>query len=115
METINVEEILKLRKENKNKPMEKKKPCKTCKKKKEELTKLPEVVKVELFPDINEIKLAYEELTSYGGVKEEKKEFISKVYQTIFNEELEYNCRVCVSTQARKMKHYIKDILKVKI
>lgn len=115
MEQLKVEEILELREKNKNKPVEKKKPCKTCKKKKEEITEKLPVIQVELPPDVSEIKLAYEELTSYSGVKEDKKPFISRIYKEIFNEELEYNCGVCVSTQARKFKYYITEVLKEKI
>ena len=94
---------------------EKGKPCRSCKKKKQELTELPPVVQVEYIPDVQDIKLAFAELTSYGGVKEDKKAFISKVYQAIFNEELEYSCGSCVSTQARKFKNYIKNTLKITV
>lgn len=92
---------------------EKGKPCKSCKKKKKEITEELPLVPVEYIPDANDIKLAYEELTSYGGVREDKKQFISKVYSSIFNEELEYTCGSCVSTQARKFKHYITNVLKL--
>lgn len=99
-----------------NNQPEKKKRCTSCKKKKETIiTELPEIVEMEYIPDVKDIKLAYEELTSYGGVKEEKKEFISKVYKQIFNEELEYNCNVCVSTQAKKFKHYITSKLNIRL
>jgi hypothetical protein len=89
---------------------EKKKRCTTCKKKKEIIMDVKEPVvelEQELPPSLGDIKLAYAELTSYGGVKEDKKPFISSIYNKIFNEELEYDCRVCVSTQVRKFTNYI--------
>jgi hypothetical protein len=99
-----------------NNQPEKKKRCTSCKKKKEVImTELPQVIEMEYIPDAKDIKLAYEELTSYGGVKEDKKEFISKVYNQIFNEDLIYNCNSCVSTQAKKFKHYITSKLNIKL
>lgn len=96
-----------------NNQPEKKKRCTSCKKKKEVIVDVKELVvelSEELPPSLQEIKLAYSELTSYGGVKEEQKPFISSIYKKIFNEELEYNCNVCVSTQARKFTNYIKKM-----
>lgn len=115
MEKITLEEILELRKENKNKPMEKKKKCTTCKKKKKEITEMIPLEDLPYIPDQKDIIEAYYELTSYHGVKEDKKEFISKVYKEIFNEEMVYDCNVCVSTQARKFKHYITQVLKLNV
>lgn len=89
--------------------------CTSCKKKRKEITELPQVETVELYPEANEIKLAYEELTSYHGVKDDKKEFISRIYREIFNEELEYDCQSCVSIQARKFKHHITEVLNIKL
>lgn len=94
---------------------EKKKPCGTCKKKKTVITEEIPLIQMPYIPDINDIQLAYAELTSYGGIKEEKKEFISKVYKEIFNEELIYDCNSCVSTQARKFKYYINNTLKIPV
>lgn len=92
--------------------------CTKCKKPKEIKVSPKDVQKVELdiyVPTVDEIVLAYQELTSYGGVKEEKKEFISKVYDVIFKEQLVYDCNSCVSTQARKFKHYVTNVLKVRV
>lgn len=96
--------------------MQKKKPCKTCKKPKEiDLEPLQmEVILPTVYP-INEIKLAYAELTSYGGVKEDKKDFIQDVYQSIFNEPFDFSCSSCVSKQARKFHRYITNELKIKV
>ena len=72
--------------------------CKTCKKKtiKELETVLEEPIDLDI-PTIDQIKLAFAELTSFGGVKEDKKEFIKKIYTYIFKEELDLECRGCVS------------------
>jgi len=92
--------------------------CTKCKKPKEIKVSPNDIQKVELdiyVPTVDEIVLAYQELTSYGGVKEDKKEFISKVYDVIFKEQLVYDCNSCVSTQARKFKHYVTNVLKVRV
>lgn len=114
MEQVKVEEVINLRQQSKNKPKEKKQPCTTCKKKKKEIKPEP-IIEMPYIPDMDDVKLAYEELTSYGGVKEDKKEFISKVYKEIFNEELVYDCQSCVSTQARKFKYFITNTLKINV
>lgn len=88
--------------------------CNSCKKKKEIVINNPEPLpQVEFAPDANDIKLAYAELTSFRGVQEDKKEFISKIYKSIFQEELDYGCGSCVSTQVRKFSHYITNVLKL--
>lgn len=117
MEAINVDEILKLREEQKGKPMEKKKPCKTCKKKQEEIviTNPEPLPTMDYIPDANDIQLAFAELTSFKGIQEDKKEFISKVYKAIFNEDLVFDCGSCVSTQARKFSNYITNVLKLTV
>ncbi len=93
------------------------KPCGTCKKKQEEIviTNPEPLPTMDYIPDANDIKLAYAELTSFKGIQEDKREFISKVYKAIFNEDLVYSCGSCVSTQARKFKHYITNVLKLTI
>jgi hypothetical protein len=90
--------------------------CSSCKKKKEIVMTNPEPLEpIEFGPDVNDIKLAYAELTSFKGVQEDKKEFISKIYQSIFQEELDYSCGSCVSTQVRKFEHYITNVLNLTI
>jgi hypothetical protein len=89
--------------------------CKTCKKKtiKELETVLEEPIDLDI-PTIDQIKLAFAELTSFGGVKEDKKEFIKKIYTYIFKEELDLECRGCVSQQVRKFTNYLnKNNIKV--
>ena len=89
-------------------PGKKKKSCTSCKKKKVEVTKLEPVIEEDIFiPTQEEIKLAYAELTSILGVKEDKKEFISKVYQFLFNEDFDWGCRSCVNNQARRFRIHL--------
>ena len=89
-------------------PGKKKKGCTSCKKKKEVLTKLEPVVEEDMFiPTQEDIKLAYAELTSLLGVKEDKKDFIQKVYIFLFNEPFDWGCRSCVNNQARRFRIYL--------
>lgn len=82
--------------------------CTSCKKKKP-VTQLPPVVENDLYiPTKDEIKLAYAEFSSILGVKEDKKELVNKVYKFLFNEELNYNCRGCGNSQARRFHNYMK-------
>lgn len=92
----------------------KKEKCKTCKKKVvKELEPPIELEPIDI-PSVEDIKIAYAELTSYGGVKEEKKEFIKDVYRHIFKEELDLTCRGCVSQQVRKFTNFL-DSNKIKV
>jgi hypothetical protein len=88
--------------------------CKTCKKKIiKELESPIELEPIDI-PTLEDIKLAFAELTSYAGVKEDKKEFIKKIYTHIFQEELDLNCRGCTSQQVRKFSNYLdKNNIKV--
>lgn len=90
-----------------------KKGCSSCKKKKEPIT-LPELIEIEeiYIPSKNDIVLAYIEL---GNRVLDKKEFINKVYSSIFNEDFNFGCSSCVSVQARKLKNHITEVLKVHI
>ena len=98
----------KLKKEHQENPPKKKKGCSSCKKKKNEVTSLPPIVEEELFiPTSADIKLAYAELTSLLGVKDDKKEFIGKVYKFLFDEEFDWNCTSCVNKQARRFRIYV--------
>ena len=90
-------------------PGKKKKGCTSCKKKKVEVTKLEPIIQEEdmYIPTSEDIKLAYAELTSLLGVKEDKKDFINKVYKFLFNEEFDWNCRTCVNNQARRFRIHL--------
>ena len=90
-------------------PGKKKKGCTSCKKKKEEITKLEPIVQEEdmYIPTQEDIKLAYAELTSIIGVKEDKKDFIQKVYTFLFNEPFDWGCKTCVNNQARRFRIYL--------
>lgn len=84
--------------------------CDTCKKKKV-VKKLDPIIEEDVWvPSMTDIKLAYAEFNSLTGVKEEKKEFVSKVYKFLFGEDLVYNCRGCGNNQARKFHNYIKTL-----
>lgn len=84
-----------------------KKGCASCKKKKHEV-KLEPVVNEEIYvPTEADIKLAFAELTSLLGVKDDKKEFIGKIYKYIFNEEFDWDCKTCVNNQARRFRIHL--------
>ena len=84
---------------------EKKKPCKTCKKKKP-ITKLPDVMEInEYIPSEADIKLAYLEINNNADLS--KREFVNKVYKFLFNEEFDFACGSCVNIQSRKLNNYI--------
>lgn len=91
----------------------KKKGCTTCKKKKEPIV-LPELIEEEdmFIPTPDEIRLAYIEL---GNRVQNKKEYINKVYNFLFNEDFNFGCKSCVNGQARRLKNYIIDVLKLKV
>ena len=95
-------------------PGKKKRGCTGCKKPKEvvvEKAPLPFELEPEIYiPTIEDIKLAYAELTSHGGVREDKKDFIQKVYQALFGEEFIFNCNGCGKGQARKFTNHLNNI-----
>ena len=108
MENKELDRLEKLKQDYIDNPPKKKKGCTSCKKKKEEVTKLEPLIEEELFiPTQEDIKLAYAELTSLLGVKDDKKEFINKVYQFLFNEDFEWACRSCVNNQARRFRIHL--------
>jgi hypothetical protein len=103
-----LDRLEKLKQNSIENPGKKKKSCGSCKKKKEEITKLEPLIEEELFiPTEQDIKLAYAELTSIIGVKEDKKDFISKVFKFLFDEEFDWNCRSCVNKQARRFRLHL--------
>lgn len=85
--------------------------CTTCKKKKT-VTKLEPVIEETITFNPEQVKLAYDLLS---GIKEEERPFVNDVYKSVFNEDFDWNCKVCVSTQARKLKSYIENELKLKV
>jgi hypothetical protein len=85
--------------------------CQTCKKKKV-VTQLDPVIEETITFNTEQIKQAYDLL---GGIKEEERPFVNQVYKSIFNEDFDWNCKVCVNTQARKFKAYIENELKLKL
>jgi len=96
-----------------------KKGCTSCKKKKEVLTTLPEIDPIYLeaniepyFPTREVIHLAYVEL---GNRVENKRELINGVYKALFNEDFNFDCSSCVNAQARRLRNYIIEVLKIPV
>lgn len=85
--------------------------CQTCKKKKV-VTKLEPVVEETISFTPEQVKLAYALLS---GIKEQERPFVNDVYKSIFNEDFDWGCKVCVNTQARKLKAYIEEQLKLTV
>jgi hypothetical protein len=85
--------------------------CTSCKKKKP-ITKLEPVINETISFTNEQVRQAYDLL---GGIKQEEKPFVNEVYKHIFNENFDWECRVCVNTQARKLKAYIENELKIKL
>lgn len=106
--------------ENKKSNGKTKKGCTSCKKKKEVLTELPPLTEIDpiyleanqepYFPTREVIHLAYVEL---GNRVEDKRELINGVYKALFNEEFNFDCQTCVNAQARRLRNYIIEILKI--
>jgi hypothetical protein len=108
---INMEDLDRLEKLKRNSienPGKRKRGCHNCKKKDVEVKAEPLLITEDMWiPTQEEIKLAYAELTSFGGVKEDKKELIANVYRFIFDEDFDFNCKSCVSKQARRFNYYL--------
>ena len=85
--------------------------CSSCKKK-PPVTKLEPVIEEKMFFTNEQIKLAYDLLS---GIKQEEKPFVNEIYKYVFNEDFDWNCKVCVNSQARKLKNYIEYELKIKL
>lgn len=85
--------------------------CQTCKKKKV-VTKLEPVIEETISFTPEQVKLAYALLS---GIKEQERPFVNDVYKSIFNEDFDWGCKVCVNTQARKLKSYIENELKLTV
>jgi hypothetical protein len=110
MENKELDRLEKLKLNSIENPGKKKRGCTSCKKPKEVVEKLPLPFELEeevFIPTSSDIKLAYAELTSLLGVKEDKKEFISKVFKFLFNEDFDWGCRSCVNRQARRFRIYV--------
>ena len=87
--------------------------CTSCKKKKE-VAQTPEELHSQEITEWNggeptkeQIKQAYDDLTSFGGVKPEKRESINMVYQRLFGEPFNFGCGGCGSYQAKRFHNYI--------
>ena len=111
MENKELDRLEKLKQNSIENPGKKKRGCTSCKKAKDvvvEKAPLPFELEEEVFiPTSSDIKLAYAELTSLLGVKEDKKEFIGKVFKFLFNEDFDWTCSSCVNKQARRFRIYV--------
>lgn len=110
MENNDLDRLEKLKQNSIENPGKKKRGCSSCKKKKEVVEKLPLPFEIEeelFIPTQEDIKVAYAELTSILGVKEDKKEFIQKVYQFLFNEPFDWACSSCVNKQSRRFRIHL--------
>jgi hypothetical protein len=93
------------------KHLEKKEGCESCK---EKVTKVTHIFnKNDIFyPTPEEVYYAFNQLRDrLGG----DKEFVSKVYRALFNEEFNYNCGNCKNMQSARLRQYIVDVLKITI
>lgn len=90
-----------------------KKGCKSCKKKKP-VTELSPLIEdyVPYIPTPDEIRLAYIELGRRDNVKHQ---FINNVYRFLFDEDFDFGCRSCANGQAKKLKVYINETLKLNV
>jgi hypothetical protein len=50
-----------------------------------------------------------------GNRVDNKQEFIGKVYRTLFDEEFNFGCSSCVNAQARRLRNYIIEVLKMEV
>lgn len=85
--------------------------CESCKKKKV-VKKLDPVIEETITFSPEQVKMAYDLLS---GIKEQERPFVNDVYKSIFNEDFDWGCKVCVNTQARKLKAYIESELKINV
>lgn len=110
-----LERLEKLKQEAIENPGKKKKGCKNCKKGKEVIAEPNTIIEEQIYiPTIEEIKKAYADLTSYGGVKEENKESINKVYSFLFGVDFDFGCRGCGNKSVVKFTNYMmKNNIKV--
>jgi hypothetical protein len=111
-----LEKFNKAKQEAIDNPPKKKRGCASCKKKKNEITELPELEPIEeiviVFDDEDIVK-AYHEVVNRDGIREEAKVFINGVYQQLFNEEFRFdNCISCKNNQYHKLRNYIRYHLK---
>lgn len=111
-----LEKFNKAKQEAIDNPPKRKKGCTSCKKKKNEVTELPELEPIEeivIVFDDDDIVKAYHEVVNRDGIREEAKVFINGVYQQLFNEEFRFdNCISCKNNQYHKLRNYIRYHLK---
>jgi hypothetical protein len=88
--------------------------CKSCKKKKTEITEFEPLQLVDTYvPDYPEIQEAFL-LMQERNVTKEMHTKINKVYKALLNEDLPFGCSGCGQKHFRKFKHYIENVLGLK-
>lgn len=94
-----------------NPPKKVKGGCKSCKKKKDQVTEvtLPIPFEPEYIPSLSDLKLAYLEMNNMRGIDNHAKPLINKVFLSLYNEPFDFDCRSCISKQVIKFYHYLKD------
>jgi len=114
-----LEKFNKAKQEAIDNPPKRKKGCTSCKKKKNEVTELPELEPIEeivIVFDQEDILKAYYAITEKDGIREEMKPFISAVFKQLFKEDFNFGrCASCKNNQYHKLRNYIRFELKVNI
>lgn len=113
MEKEILEKLEKAKEEAIKNPGKKKKGCASCKKKKDVVTELPKLEEPLVIYTDKDFLAAYHELRNLRGVREEKKQYVSDVYEFLFSEPFDFNCRQCVNQQAIKLHNYLHYHLKL--
>lgn len=95
-----------------NPPKKVKGGCKSCKKKKviESLSLSDDTNVLEDIPTVEEIRLAYANLSRMGGPKEDERELINKVFIFLYGSEFDFTCRSCGNKQYSLITNYIKTL-----
>jgi hypothetical protein len=114
-----LEKFNKAKQEAIDNPPKRKKGCTSCKKKKNEVTELPELEPIEeivIVFDQEDILKAYYAITEKDGIREEMKPLISGVFKQLFKEDFNFGrCASCKNNQYHKLRNYIRFELKVNI
>ncbi len=114
-----LEKFNKAKQEAIDNPPKRKKGCTSCKKKKNEVTELPELEPIEeivIVFDQEDILKAYYAIIEKNGIREEMKPLISGVFKQLFKEDFNFGrCASCKNNQYHKLRNYIRFELKVNI
>lgn len=92
-------------------PLKKAKGCKSCKKKKDQITevKLPDPFEVEEYiPSKVELQTAFVAVSNPRGINDQDKPLVTRVYKAIFKEDFDYYCASCMSKSVTRLLNYLK-------